>query len=86
MMDLNGKYCIDEKYKLIKRPFGTGRTIIEIIKERSLLWLKDSGVKYIHFIGAENLLEIPLDCVMLGLMLEKEKKIMAKCVGTASQW
>ncbi len=56
VLDLNGKYCINEKYRLIKRPFGTGRTVNEILKERTLVWLKEQKVKYIHFIGAENLM------------------------------
>ncbi len=52
MLDLSGKYCVDEKYRMIKRPFGTGRTFNEILKERNLSWLKEMGVKYVHFIGA----------------------------------
>jgi len=40
VLDLNGKYCINKKYRLIKRPFGTGRTVNEILKERNMNWLK----------------------------------------------
>lgn len=39
VLDLNGKYCVSEKCQLIKRPFGTGRTVNEILKERTATWL-----------------------------------------------
>jgi hypothetical protein len=34
VLDLEGQYCINENYKLVKRPFGTVRSVIEIMKSK----------------------------------------------------
>lgn len=40
-----------------------------------------NNIKYLHFIGVDNLLLKPLDPLLLGLAAEdKNKKIIQKCV------
>jgi hypothetical protein len=46
--------------------------------------MKDHGTQYLHFIGCDNISEIPGDPLMLGLTHKFNRNIAGKCVPAAS--
>lgn len=36
--------------------------------------------KYVHFIGVDNLLVLPMDPLLIGIASEKQKLVAQKCV------
>ena len=80
MMDRNGKYCLNDRMKLMQRPSGTASCLEYLLNENIYSFLKAEGIEYVYVSGMENLLENPCDPVLLGIMLTEKLKVGAKCV------
>lgn len=66
--------------RLIKRPAGTAASAEELLRMNVFTFLKDQGIRYVQFCGMENVLENPLDPMMIGLIANSKKRVCAKCV------
>lgn len=80
IFDANGKYCLNENIKLMKRPSGTASCLEYLLNENIYSFLKAEGIEYVYVSGMENLLENPCDPVLLGIMKTEKRRIGAKCV------
>lgn len=79
VFDSKGKYCVTGKFRLIRRPSGTAVTVEELLRGSIYQFLKDTGVEYVQINGMENLMQNPCDPVMIGLIINEHKKLVAKC-------
>lgn len=78
--DSNGKYCISDQLKLIRKPSGTASAAEYLQNQLIANVLTDANVKYVYFSGMENLLEVPCDPMLLGMMNCEHRLAAGKCV------
>ena len=80
VFDQNGKYCLSDKMRLIKKPSGTAACAESLLSPAISKFLQHEGTEYIYFGGMENLLESPAHPLFLGVMWCEKRKCGVKCV------
>lgn len=84
LIDPNGKLCISFEEKTLSNSAGTAMAVSKVLEHKVRTFLEGCYVDYIHFIGCENLAEMPGDPLMLGLTYKFNRKIAGKCVAPPS--
>ena len=59
---------------------GTARAVNIVLNSKIRAFLADHNIKYLHFIGSDNISETPGDPLMLGLTHKFKRDIAGKCV------
>jgi hypothetical protein len=83
-IDSHGKLCISFEEKTLSHPAGTAMAVAKILEPKVRSFLECCYIDYLHFIGCENIAEIPGDPLMLGLTFKFGRKISGKCVTAPS--
>jgi UDP-N-acetylglucosamine pyrophosphorylase len=78
-----GKYCVNQKLRLIRRPAGTATCAEFLLNSKMQELFSSEGIEYVYFSGMENLLENPCDPLLLGMIKTEKRKIAAKCVSSS---
>ena len=68
LIGIDGKLCLSANRRTLSKPAGTAIAISKVIKTKLKDFLENASVEYVHFMGCDNLNEIPCDPVMVGLM------------------
>lgn len=84
LIDRQGKLCISFEEKTLSFPAGTAMAVPKVLEERIKSFLECNFVEYLHFVGCENIAEMPGDPLTLGLMHKFKKKVAGKCVAPTS--
>jgi len=69
----------------LSRPAGTAIAISKVIDSKLKGFLESCFVEYVHFMGCENIAEIPCDPTMVGLMDRFGRQIAGKCIEGGSR-
>ena len=80
VIDSNGKYCIDKQFRILKRSNGTAKCLERALSNEYFNFFKQNNVEYLHFIGAENIAQIPGDPLLIALASKLKSKIAAKSI------
>ena len=56
VFDQQGKYCLNDKMRLIQKPSGTAACAESVLSPGINKFLRNEGVQYVCFSGMENLL------------------------------
>jgi hypothetical protein len=59
---------------------GTAKCVDIVTSSKVVNFLNYHQIEYVHFIGCENIAEVPLDPLLFGLMHKFKRKVAAKCV------
>lgn len=81
ILNMKGELCLDDELSVIESSNGCGEFLQSILNFKMKTKIMDEmGVKYLYVSGLENVLERPCDPVLLGVMLNDNADVAAKCV------
>jgi len=63
---------------------GTARAVFIALHAQIRSFLTEHNIEYLHFIGCDNISEMPGDPLMLGLTHKLKRDIAGKCVESSS--
>ncbi len=86
MLSYEGKILMKTKTQIQLGPNGNGAFFHDALKNNPSIIqsLDNGGVKYIHIIGVDNIMNRVLDPLFVGLAIKKELKVAAKACGKRS--
>ena len=85
MLSYEGKILMKTKSSMQLGPNGNGAFFHALKTNPSIMQsLDNGGVKYIHIIGVDNVMNRVLDPLFVGLAIKKELKVAAKACGKRS--
>lgn len=79
-VDKEGKIVLSTKSELFLAPNGNGGLYVGLQKNRILEKMKANGVKYVHIVGVDNVLNKLADPIMVGYMAKNNFEVVSKYV------
>lgn len=86
ILNMKGELCLAEDLSVIESSNGCGEFLQSILnfKMKSKI-IDEMGIKYLWVSGMENVLERPCDPLLLGVMINDNADVVAKCVDAYSE-
>ena len=78
LIDISGNLILEETYKIKEASNGNGDVFESMNKNNIIKHMKEHGIKWVSFVGVDNVLLDPTDTLFLGMTIKSDCKVASK--------